>query len=39
MRIDQIAAAYLLTSENLKFGPTDAGNFLAGFISGLANDA
>ncbi len=39
MRIEHIAAAYMLTADNLKFGPKDAGNFLVGVISGLANDA
>ena len=39
MRVEHITAAYMLTAENLKFGPQDAGKFLVGVISGLANDA
>ena len=39
MRVEHIAAAYMLTAENLQFGPKDAASFLVGVISGLANDA
>ena len=38
MRIEHVAAAYMLVASHLKMTPKDAGSILVGFINGLSKD-
>ena len=38
MRIEHVAAAYMLVASHLKMTPKDAGSILVGFINGLSKE-
>lgn len=38
MRIEHVAAAYMLVASHLSMTPKDAGSILVGFINGLSKE-